>query len=137
MTQTTTSNVAVMQETYEAFARGDVPAVLERMDPQIEWYEAEGNPWDPGRAFRGPQEVVDGVFTRIATEYDDFRVDITRLLDAGDTVIAEARYRSSRAKATGKPLDAQVCHIWDLRNGRITRFQQYVDTRQLAEVLGD
>jgi ketosteroid isomerase-like protein len=33
-------------------------------------------------------------------------------------------------------LDAEVVHLWDLRNGKVVRFHQYVDTRQLAEVMG-
>jgi ketosteroid isomerase-like protein len=27
-------------------------------------------------------------------------------------------------------------HVWDLKDGKAVRFQQYVDTRQLASVLG-
>ena len=38
--------------------------------------------------------------------------------------------------ATGKPLDAQVTHIWDFANGKITRFQQYTDTWQFAQLTG-
>jgi ketosteroid isomerase-like protein len=45
----------------------------------------------------------------------------------------EGRYRARSHKAAGKPLDAEVVHVWDLRNGRVVRFHQYVDTRQLAE----
>jgi ketosteroid isomerase-like protein len=41
------SNVDIVKRVYEAFGRGDVPAVLAMMDPKIEWYEAEGNPYMP------------------------------------------------------------------------------------------
>ena len=41
---------------YDAFGRGDIPAVLEMMDPDIEWREAEGNPYKPdGKAWLGPE----------------------------------------------------------------------------------
>jgi ketosteroid isomerase-like protein len=39
-------------------------------------------------------------------------------------------------KQTGKPLDAQVAHIWDFRDGKAVRWQQYSDTWQFAEVMG-
>jgi uncharacterized protein len=39
-------------------------------------------------------------------------------------------------KATGKPLDAQVAHIWDFRDGKVVRWQQYTDTWQFAQVTG-
>lgn len=41
------SNVDVVKNTYEAFARGDMETVLGAMDPKMEWREAEGNPYMP------------------------------------------------------------------------------------------
>ena len=48
-------NVEFVRGLYEAFAAGDVPKVLASMTEDIEWYEAEGNPyystarlWDDG-----------------------------------------------------------------------------------------
>ena len=34
-------NVDIIRGMYDAFARGDIPAVLEVLDPDIEWREAE------------------------------------------------------------------------------------------------
>lgn len=136
MTGTVTDQVTRMKELYEAFARGDIPTVLAAMDEGIEWYEAEGNPWSPGGPFLGPEQVLEGVFQRIAAEFDGFEVCPTRFIGDGDTVVMEGRYRARSGKATGEPLDAEVVHVWDLRSGKIVRFHQYVDTRQLAAVLG-
>ena len=131
-----TSHVTQIEKLYEAFGRGDIPTVLEEMDSGIEWYEAEGNPWCPGRPFVGPQQVVEGVIRRIGVEFDEFEVLPLRLWGEGDTVVMEGRYRARSHRATGKPLDAEVVHVWDLQNGKVVRFHQYVDTRQLAEVMG-
>lgn len=136
MTGTVTNYVNQMKELYGAFDRGDVPTVLAAMDANIEWYEAEGNPWHLGRPFVGPQQVVDGVFQRIGAEFDGFEISPTRFLGDGDTVIMQGRYRANSHKATGKPLDAEVVHVWDLNDGKIVRFHQYVDTRQMADVMG-
>ena len=136
MTGTVTDSVTRIREVYDAFGRGDMPAVLAGLDEGIEWYEAENGPWYPGRAFVGPQEVVDGVFQRIGAEYEEFEIRPTRFLGDGDTVVMEGRYRAKSHKATGQPLDAEVVHVWDLRNDKIVRFHQYVDTRQLAAVCG-
>ncbi|RZU34208.1 nuclear transport factor 2 family protein [Blastococcus saxobsidens] len=136
MTGTVSDPVTRMKGLYDAFGRGDIPTVLAAMDEGIEWYEAEGGPWFLGRPFVGPQEVVDGVFQRIATEFEGFEIHPTRFLRDGDTVIMEGRYRARSHAATGKPLDAEVVHVWDLRNDKLVRFHQYVDTRQLADVMG-
>lgn len=126
-------NATIIRGIYEALARGDVPAVLGALHDRIEWNEAEHFTYWPGGAFTGPQAVVDGVFARIAQDLQDFRIDVRRIVAAGDTVLVEARYRGS-AKATGKSFDAQVAHVWDLRDGKAVRFQQYTDTWQFAEV---
>ena len=39
------TNVEAIREAYAAFGRGDVPAVLAVLDPNIEWMEPEGYPW--------------------------------------------------------------------------------------------
>jgi len=38
--------------------------------------------------------------------------------------------------ATGKPIDVQAAHVWDVRDGRLALFQQYADTWRLAQVTG-
>ena len=136
MTQTSLTSVQLMKSLYEAFARGDVPTVVGAMDENIEWHESEGGPWHPGHPFVGPQQVVEGVFARLAEEFEDFRIETLRFIGGGDTVVVEARYHATQHRATGKPLDAQAAHVWDLRDGKLVRFQQYADTRRLADVIG-
>jgi uncharacterized protein len=128
-------NVAVVEGIYQAFERGDIGAVLGAFDENIEWFEAEHVTYWPGGPLIGPQAVLEGVFARIGEDFDGFRVDLTRILDAGDSVVVEARYAGT-VKATGKPLDAQVAHVWDLADGKATRFQQYTNTWHFAEVTG-
>jgi ketosteroid isomerase-like protein len=128
-------NVAVLRTGYEAFAKGDIQTVLGLFDPQIEWNEAEHVTYWNGSTLRGTQAVVDEVFSRIPKDFDGFRIDIRRMVASGDTVLVESRYRAT-SKSTGKPLDAQVAHVWDFRNGKVVRFQQYTDTWQFAQVTG-
>ncbi|MDX6334462.1 MAG: uncharacterized protein QOG05_1802 [Streptosporangiaceae bacterium] len=128
------SNVQKMRDLYDALGRGDMPTVLGAMDPGIEWREAEGNPYEPsGKAWRGPDAVVQNLFMRLATEWDGFTVHPGEFHDAGATVVVEARY-SGTYKHTGKVLDAQVCHVWKIRDGKVIGFQQFVDTGQLQDV---
>jgi uncharacterized protein len=130
------SNVQMMRDLYEAFGRGDVPTVLGAMDPAIEWREAEGNPYQPsGKAWQGPDAIVQNLFMRLATEWDGFTVHPGVFHDAGDAVVVEARYTGTY-KQTGRKLDAQVCHVWTTREGKVIGFQQYVDTAQLQDVQG-
>ena len=129
-------NVSLLRNLYEAFGRGDVPSVLGAMSPEIKWHEAEGNPYMPsGEPWVGPDAVLNNLFMRLGAEWDGFTVHPMSYHGAGDSVIVEARY-SGTYKATGKGMDAQVCHVWDVRNGQVTRFQQYVDTAKLQDTMG-
>jgi hypothetical protein len=128
-------NVEMMKGAYEAFGRGDVPVVLGAMDPDIEWREAEGNPYQPtGAAWRGPDAVLQNLFIKLATEWDAFTVSPVQFHDAGDTVAVEGRYTGTY-KDTGKSMDAQFCHVWKIRDDKVVSFQQYVDTGQWQEAM--
>ena len=129
-------NVALLRNLYAAFGNGDIPGVLGAMSPAIKWYEAESNPYMPsGEAWVGPDAVLNNLFMRIGGEWDGFTVHPKSFYGAGDSVIVEARYTGTY-KPTGKKLDAQVCHVWDVKDGKVTRFQQYVDTARLQQVMG-
>lgn len=131
-------NAARIEELYGAFERGDMDAVLGAMHPQIEWNEAEHVTFWTGEAFVGPDAVVQGVFARIPETFGDtFRIEPHRFVDCGSTVLVEARYHGV-VQATGKELDVQVAHVWDLGDdGKVTRFQQYTDTWAFAEATGE
>jgi uncharacterized protein len=128
-------NVEIVRGAYDAFARGDIAAVLALVDDRCEWMEAEHNAWWPGGPLVGPQAVLEGVFRRMPQDFDGFTVELRRVVGFGDTVLVEGRYRAT-ARATGRPLDAQFAHVWDLRDGRAVRWQQYTDTLQHADVMG-
>ena len=129
-------NVSLMKSLYAAFGRGDVPSVLGAMAADIRWHQAEGNPYMPsGEAFVGPDAVLNNVFMRLGTEWDGFAVHPWSFHGAGDSVIVEARY-SGKYKETDKKADLQACHVWDVKDGKVTRFQQYVDTAKLQDVMG-
>ncbi len=129
------SAVALIREIYDALATGDIPGVLGRMAPDIEWNEAENFPYADGNPYVGPDAIVKGVFMRLGGEWDGFTVVPEHYLDAGDTVVVLGRYKG-RFKATGKPLDAQMAHVWRVKDGKATRFQQYTDTLQAARTTG-
>jgi ketosteroid isomerase-like protein len=128
-------NVKLVEAVYEGFARGDIQPLLDILDENVEWHEAEHVPYWPGGAYVGPQAVLENVFGRLPQDFDGFTVDVQRLVGCGDTVLTEARYRAT-FKANGKPLDTQVAHVWDFRDGKVVRWQQYTDTWQFADVTG-
>ncbi|MEX1128308.1 MAG: nuclear transport factor 2 family protein [Vicinamibacterales bacterium] len=128
------ANVRLVESMYEAFGRGDAATVLSALDPGIVWHEAENIAYADRNPYVGPQQVAEGVFGRIMTEWDGFTVTPEQYIAAGEHVVATGRYRGTY-KATGVPLDAQFVHVWTLRGGRAVAFQQYADTLQFARAV--
>lgn len=135
MSDNTPPNIRLVKDAYLAFSRGDIDAVVSAMDADISWHEAENSLWHAAGGHHGPSEVLANVFARIPDSFDAFEVDPLRFHDAGDVVIVEGRYRAKAAN-TGDPLDAQVCHIWGIRAGKLASFRQYTDTWQFSRVTG-
>jgi len=130
------SNVQMVRDLYDAFGQGDIPTVLGAMDGDTQWREAEGNPYQmSGEAWTGPEAILQNLFMKLGTEWDAFTVHPKDFHDAGDTVLVEGRYTGTY-KATGKALDAQYCHVFRLRDGKLASFQQFVDTAQMQSVMG-
>jgi ketosteroid isomerase-like protein len=128
-------NVNVVRSMYEAFASGDMPVIIAALDPQVEWWEAENFIYADKNPYVGPDAVLEGVFVRIGTEWDDFRVSPDAVLDAGEVAIGHGYY-SGTFKQTGEPVRAQFAHFFTFRDGKIVKFQQYTDTAQFLKASG-
>lgn len=128
-------NVAVVDGLYQAFAKGDVPAVLAVMDANIVWNEAENFPYADRNPYIGPDAVLNGVFARIGEEWEYWNLTDIQLHDmSNNMVLATLRYKAKHKK-TGKVIDSQTAHLWTLKDSMITAFQQFTDTKQAAEAV--
>ena len=128
-------NVAIVDGLYKAFAAGDVPNALAPMDANIVWNEAEGFPYADRNPYIGPDAVLNGVFARIGAEWEYWNLtDIQLHGMSNNMVLATLRYKAKH-KTTGKTIDSQTAHLWTLKDGKITAFQQFTDTKQAAEAV--
>jgi ketosteroid isomerase-like protein len=125
-------SVEVVRGVYEAFGRGDVPSVLGAMADDIEWYESEGMPY--GGVYHGGEAVAQNVFGPLTEDISDFAVTPEEFIASGDTVATVTRYTGT-GKATGNHLDLLAVHVWDVGDGKITRFRQFMDTAKFLEVV--
>ena len=128
-------NVGIVDGLYKEFTVGDIPNVLAALDTNVVWNEAEGNAYADGNPYIGPDAVLNGVFGRVGADHEYFNLANIELHDmSNNQVLATLRYQA-KLKKNGVIFDAQVAHLWTLKNGKVIAFQQYVDTKKLADAI--
>ena len=127
---TTVDNAAVVAGIYDAFGRGDVPAILDRLADDVAWEEWPDN-WAqragvPHLAPRHGRDDVAGFFGVIAgwTLLDFAVLDV---IGTGRQVVAEVR--AAFALPGGGRFADEELHLWTFgADGRVERFRHYCDT---------
>lgn len=128
------SNTTIIEKIYAGLAKGDNQPIWDALSRDVEWVEAENIPFSPGEPLVGRDEIQKAVFDNLAALFDDFHINVARVVTGGDTVLVEGRYVGTTK--TGNALDSIFAHVWDFDGDTIVRFQQYSDTWQWRRVLG-
>ena len=123
-------NVEIVRRSYAAWQRGDVPAMLEDVDPDIVIYRAEPD----GTTWQGPEGLVD-VIADWTGNFDEFSSSVDDFTDAGDRVIVRMHQRG-RGQASGVEVEADFWCVHTLKDGKLIRYEIYTTKSQAFEVAG-
>lgn len=129
---TMTTNLDIIRATYEGSSEENGRNLLAALAPDARWTEAAGFPY--AGTYVGPQQIVAGVFQRLATEWDGYSAKVHTYLTDGDRVAAFGVYSGAYRK-TGKAMTAGFAHLYRLKEGRITSMEQYVDSHLVQQAL--
>jgi ketosteroid isomerase-like protein len=114
-------NVELVREIIDALNRGDVEAMLARMDPDFEWSPLEDSP--ASRNLRGHEQVRRYVEDWLST-FDDLWLELGEPSAVGDHVVIDVRGHA-RGRASGVKLYNRFCQVWTLRRGTAVRMEEY------------
>jgi ketosteroid isomerase-like protein len=130
-------NVERIRRGYEAFNRGDLISAAKDFDPGIEWripFQLPDSP--PDETYRGREEVI-RFWTTWRAAFDDFRLELEEIIDAGDRVVVFAAVRGRGAESgadVGTPSFPQVWTLGD--DGRPLRVEMYTSRAEALEAVG-
>ncbi len=128
-------NVDVVRRTYEAFDRGDIDALLSLCDENIEWI-TPGPPDLPTAGRRVGREAVRGFFGTLVETFEFQQFAAQTFIGQGEHVIVLGTDEVI-VKATGTVVTEAWAHAFVVRDGKIVRFQEYLDmTAAVAELRG-
>lgn len=120
---TVEQNLQVIQMLYQAFGRGDVPAVLACIDENATWVNPYGKGHFPGywgKPCRGHAEIV-GFFQAINEAVDVRGFDPVEIIAQGDKVVALINWNGV-VRQTDKPFEVLLVHIWTLRDDKVVDY---------------
>ena len=123
------SPTETVSEVYASFARGDVPAVLALLDPDVSWVTPTTLPWSRGR-YSGRDEVAK-YFNSFAEVLDEAAVEPHELLACGERVVALGEERA-RVRTSGERFAVPFAHVIRVREGRVVELRGHVDTAAIV-----
>ena len=140
MTTTTQTPIAVIQDVYAAFGRGDLPGLLALVADRTDWSDrpevANADVVPMFRNLRTPAEVGEHYFGGFGStaELHSF-VPRTFLSDGSDVVVLLSI--AYTVTATGRRFDSDEVHHFTLDDdGRIARYRPYLDSARLIWCYG-
>lgn len=126
------NNYDIVKGHYAASERQDIAAMFAHVSEKVEWTEMAGFPC--AGTWIGPQAVIDHVFKVLGTAWENYRFVLEQLVDGGDVIVGIGTY-SGHYRATGKPMQARVAHVWRLEAGKVVKFEQFTDTLLVANAM--
>lgn len=127
-----TSNLDLIRATYEGAPQDNGRNLRALLTPDTRWTEAAGFPY--AGSYIGPEQILDGVFQRLATEWENYHARVHTYLADGDQVAAFGVY-SGIYRATGIPMTASFAHLYRLDNGKVVSMEQVVDSHTVRQAL--
>ncbi|MBB4638020.1 hypothetical protein FHS01_004079 [Longimicrobium terrae] len=122
--------IGLIRALYDAFGRGDILDVFSTLTQDVVIEQTTELPW--GGTWRGMDDARE-FFLRLMQRVDS-RVEVQEVFAAGSRVIVIGRTRGM-ARRTGTAFDVRVVHVFELRGGKVSRFETYVDTPAMQAVL--
>jgi ketosteroid isomerase-like protein len=126
-------NVKRVRKGLEAFNRGDLDAALAGIGEDVEWHVLQQLP--DAQVYRGPAGIR-SFWEAWSDMFDEFHVDPTELIDAGDFVVAMIRVQG-RGKESGIEVDTPVFpQVWTFRDGRPVKVVMYPSREEALRAAG-
>jgi ketosteroid isomerase-like protein len=126
-------NVELVSRAFDAFARGDLPAMLATFDPAVK-LEDHDRSLDSPATYEGHEGFLEGI-ALVNEGFEDVRYTPEEFTDMGSRVLVAVR-RTGRGSASGVAVDERQFHLFDVEDGRIVRIRAFLEREQALEAAG-
>jgi uncharacterized protein len=119
-------NTQLVHQAYQHFKNADIQSVLGLLSEDVEWtlFEIEGVPFSGTR--RGSERVGE-FFSEVFDTEEVLHFEPRELVAQGEKVVALGHY-AWRVKSTGREYETDFVHVFSVRDGKVARYQEFMDT---------
>lgn len=132
--QTEERNKQVVMQGYENFSRGDIDGLIASYTDDIEWLGYDS----PNVPFAGNYHGIEGVrqfFQNLGGSMQALHFEPRQMIAEGNRV-AVLGHGHWKIDSTGREVDSDWCHLFELRDGKVCRFQDFDDSAQFSQAFG-
>lgn len=127
------TNLDIIKSTYEGKTSEENGKNLAQYSAEnISWTEAKGFPY--AGTYIGLEEITKNVFSRLGSEWMDYKFTPEDYVASNDKVVAYGTYTGTY-KISGKSFTARVAHVWKLKDSKIIGFEQFVDSQVVNDAM--
>jgi ketosteroid isomerase-like protein len=123
-------NLEIVRRVFTAFSRGDAPAWLQEMDPDVVLHVEQAGQG----VYRGHEGTIKS-FVDWTEDIDDFKVVAEEFLDNGDYVVVRTRQTGS-GKYSGVPMEGVFWFVCQVREGKVVRIHVVATEQAALEAAG-
>ncbi len=130
------TNIKLIETLYASFNARDYEAAMSHLADDLVWIAADNSPLADQSPYRGITAIRTGVFERIEGGFEKLIVAADEIFAADGGRVVVLGYYHGRFRGADTEFKTQVAHIWTVSGGRVIKFQQYLDTLQIARDSG-
>ncbi len=125
-----TTPVDLVHNAYAAFGRGDIPGLLALLAPDIRWQFAGDSRAPYTGTARGHGQVAE--WFQAVAQSDGIQAFEPREFLEGPGHVTVLGWERTQALPDGGVFECEWVHVWQVGDGRVTRFWGMLDTQAAA-----
>ena len=127
-------NVEVVREGWDAWIRADMPGLFRQFDPNVVWDTSHFHDW-PESTYHGI-EGVERFLSEWREVWEGLEVEVEDIRAAPDGRVVSLILQRGKGRSSGLAMDMESAQVATLRDGKVTRLENYEDRAEALEAAG-
>lgn len=125
-------NIDLIKTVYSHFNDREYYQIIPYFADDMTWHAANNSPLADESPYHGPTVIRERVFGRIDAAFEVLTIRADEMFAADDGRVVVLGYYISKLRGKTDTGEIQLAHIWTARDGKLVKFQQYIDTYTVA-----